>query len=143
MTMVKKSAIFEDPSHTFVIAEAGSNWKMGSYKQDLAMAKKLIKEASKAGADAIKFQTFTAEDLTSIHSKYYKLFKKLELSIQDFDELSSFAKKQKIIFLSDSRDLIMISIARSISSEHFSNSLILFNHSSSCISSIKGRDDRE
>ena len=58
MTMGKKSLIFEDKAHTFVIAEAGSNWKVGKYKDDLTMAKKLIKEAAKAGADAIKFQTF-------------------------------------------------------------------------------------
>ena len=79
----------------FIIAEGGIN-----HNGKVSIAKKIILAAKDAGADAIKFQTFTAEDLTSIHSKYYKLFKKLELSIQDFDELSSFAKKQKIIFLS-------------------------------------------
>ena len=49
---------FDDPKHVFVIAEAGSNWKCGSYEEDLNQAKKLIKCAVKAGADAVKFQTY-------------------------------------------------------------------------------------
>jgi hypothetical protein len=30
----------DDPFHTFVIAEAGSNWKVGNYEDDIARAKK-------------------------------------------------------------------------------------------------------
>ena len=45
-------------SELFIIAEAGSNWKCGNTKQDLAQAKKLIKVASSCGADAVKFQTY-------------------------------------------------------------------------------------
>src|SRR3989338_2425426 len=52
---------FDDISHTFVIAEAGSNWKCGSYEDDLKQAKNLIKIASKAGADAVKFQTYRSD----------------------------------------------------------------------------------
>ena len=47
-------------NHIFVIAEAGSNWKAGTYKNDVKRAKKLIDVASDAGADAVKFQTFRA-----------------------------------------------------------------------------------
>ncbi|AJA92237.1 N-acylneuraminate-9-phosphate synthase [Candidatus Nitrosopelagicus brevis] len=47
-----------NPSEVFIIAEAGSNWKCGTKKQDLAQARKLIKTASVCGADAIKFQTY-------------------------------------------------------------------------------------
>ena len=47
--------------HTFIIAEAGSNWKCGSFEQDLAQAEKLIRIASKSGADAVKFQTYRAK----------------------------------------------------------------------------------
>jgi N,N'-diacetyllegionaminate synthase len=47
-----------DIKHTFVIAEAGSNWKCGSYDDDMNMASNLIKTAAKSGADAIKFQTY-------------------------------------------------------------------------------------
>ena len=45
---------------TFVIAEAGVN-----HNGDLALAKKLVEAAASAGANAVKFQTFTASDLTT------------------------------------------------------------------------------
>ena len=50
----------KNSSDLFIIAEAGSNWKRGTYREDLAQAKKLIKTASICGADAIKFQTYDA-----------------------------------------------------------------------------------
>ena len=41
--MVLKNMInLNNPNHIFVIAEAGSNWKVGTYSQDLKQAKKLI-----------------------------------------------------------------------------------------------------
>ena len=80
---------------TFIIAEGGVN-----HNGCIKIAKQLILAAKKSGADAIKFQTFKATDLTSKNSKYYKLFKKLELSNQEFIELGNFARKKNIIFLS-------------------------------------------
>jgi N-acetylneuraminate synthase len=47
----------------YIIAEAGSNWRMGSPGRDLAMAKALIDVAAAAGADAVKFQSFRPETL--------------------------------------------------------------------------------
>ena len=44
----------------FVIAEAGVN-----HNGSLELAKKLIDAAKEAGADAVKFQTFTAENLVT------------------------------------------------------------------------------
>jgi len=84
-----------DNNPTFIIAEGGIN-----HNGNIKIAKKMIKKASESGADAIKFQTFTASDLTSVKSKYYKLFKKLELNESQFGEISDFAKKHNIIFLS-------------------------------------------
>lgn len=52
---------FDNPNHVFIIAEAGSNWKCGSYDDDLNQAKKLISVAANAGADTIKFQTYRPE----------------------------------------------------------------------------------
>ena len=52
---------FDDPSHTFIIAEAGSNWKCGTFEEDFQRAKELITVAAKAGTDAVKFQTYKAE----------------------------------------------------------------------------------
>ena len=44
----------------YVIAEAGAN-----HNRDLDMALKLIDVAAEAGADAVKFQTYTGKDLYS------------------------------------------------------------------------------
>ena len=67
----------------FIVAEAGIN-----HNGSTRIAKKLIKKAKECGADAIKFQTFKATDLTSNKSKFFKLFKKLELKSHEFAELS-------------------------------------------------------
>ena len=49
------------PGHPcYIIAEAGSN-----HNRDLATARRLIEVAAEAGADAVKFQTYTAEGLYS------------------------------------------------------------------------------
>ncbi len=45
----------------FIIAEAGSNWRLGSSARDTAMGKALIECAAEAGADAVKFQTYRPE----------------------------------------------------------------------------------
>ena len=57
-----------DPNHVFVIAEAGSNWKCGTFEEDLEQSKKLIKAASNAGADAVKFQTYKPETIYSFNA---------------------------------------------------------------------------
>ena len=79
----------------FIIAEGGIN-----HNGKLSLAKKIISKAKAAGADAVKFQTFKAEDLASPKSKFFKIFKKLELDFEEFGELSDYAKNQNIIFLS-------------------------------------------
>ncbi len=49
------------PGHPcYIVAEAGSN-----HNRDLATARRLIEVAAEAGADAVKFQTYTAEGLYS------------------------------------------------------------------------------
>jgi sialic acid synthase SpsE len=49
-----------DGAPCFVIAEAGAN-----HNRDLGMARELIAVAAEAGADAVKFQTYSAETLYS------------------------------------------------------------------------------
>ena len=84
-----------DNSPVFIVAEGGIN-----HNGSISIAKKIILEAVNAGADAIKFQTFKAADLTSTKSKYYNIFKRLEFGADEFGELSDYAKSMKIIFLS-------------------------------------------
>jgi sialic acid synthase SpsE len=55
--MLNKKEIIFSKKRPMIIAEIGNNHE-GSIK----IAKKLIEEASKAGVDAVKFQTFKTED---------------------------------------------------------------------------------
>lgn len=89
---------------TFIIAEAGSN-----HNRDLETAKKLIDVAYDAGADAVKFQTYSAETLYSkktpefSHMKgqnIYDLIKGIELPREWQQELAEYASKKSIMFLS-------------------------------------------
>ena len=47
-----------------IIAEAGSNWKCGTYDEDMIRAKKLIDVAYDCGCDAVKFQKSTTRRRT-------------------------------------------------------------------------------
>lgn len=51
-----------DAQHVFVIAEAGSNWRLGTPDRDRQMARALVDVAVEAGADAVKFQTYRSHD---------------------------------------------------------------------------------
>ena len=98
---------------TYIIAEAGVN-----HNGNLEMALDLVKEAKNAGADAVKFQTFRAENLASKFAKkadyQYKntsnsesqlqMLSKLELSHQDHFELLNLSKEVGIDFLSTAFD---------------------------------------
>ena len=93
----------------FIIAEAGVN-----HNGDFRLAKKLINVAKQAGADAVKFQTFKAENVvteTAGMAEYQKenigskksqlsMIKELELSYKDFIKLKKYCDEKKIIFLS-------------------------------------------
>ncbi len=98
-----------EDSACFIIAEAGVNHN-GSIDQ----AKRLIDVAAQAGADAVKFQTFRADDLVSPQAKkadyqrtgrddqqsQHALLKGLELSLEQFKELKRHCDQQDIMFLS-------------------------------------------
>ena len=103
---------------TLIIAEAGVN-----HNGDINIAKRLVDEAKKAGADIVKFQTFVPELLSSKKTKmanYQKknlgeedsqlnMLRKLALSFDSFVELSDYCKKIGIKFLSTPFDLQSIS----------------------------------
>ncbi|NDB90519.1 MAG: N-acylneuraminate-9-phosphate synthase [Thaumarchaeota archaeon] len=100
-------------SKVFIIAEAGSNWKVGSYNADLKRAKKLIQIAVQSGADAIKFQVFRASTVyvpnagnsdylekSGIKKSINKIFQKSEMPYGMLPEISDYCKKQNIEFMS-------------------------------------------
>ena len=94
---------------TFIIAEAGIN-----HNGNLRLAKKLIFEAKKAGANAIKFQSFIAHrsiskyarkaqyqiNSTNDNKTQLEMVKSLELSADDHYKLYEECKKNKIEFIS-------------------------------------------
>ena len=103
---------FNDPSHIFVIAEAGSNWKCGTFEQDLNQAKNLIKIASNSGADAIKFQTYRPEttyvsnpggsETLSYSENIDTIFEKHAMPYEMIPKLVEFCKEENILFMASS-----------------------------------------
>jgi sialic acid synthase SpsE len=102
----------------YIIAEIGVN-----HNGNFLLAKKLIKEAKKSGADAAKFQIFVPEKVVSEKTalaNYQKrqgitnqldLIKKLKLSESEFLELKSYCVKLKIDFLASVFDLESLDFA--------------------------------
>ena len=93
----------------FIIAEAGVN-----HNGSIELAKQLIDVASNSGADAVKFQTFKAENLvsknaqkaeyqkktTDISESQFDMIKKLELDVNTHKELMAYCQEKNIMFLS-------------------------------------------
>jgi sialic acid synthase SpsE len=102
-----------DGAPVYVIAEAGSN-----HDRDLDQAKRLIDAAAAAGADAVKFQTFTSDRIvaeTTTRAKYLddilppgetmaSLFRKLELPYEWHVILKEHAESSGLDFLSSAFD---------------------------------------
>ena len=86
---------------TFIIAEIGNNHE-GSFN----VACKLIKEARKAGVDAVKFQTFETKNYINQNDvKRFKRLKKFELTKEEFYKLSLVAKNNNLKFISTPFDI--------------------------------------
>ena len=93
----------------FVIAEAGVN-----HNGDTDIARRLMDVAAEAGADAVKFQTFSAERLvtkeapkaeyqkrtTNAGESQYEMLKRLELSETVHRDLMAHARERNLLFLS-------------------------------------------
>jgi N-acetylneuraminate synthase len=99
-------------SPCFVIAEAGVN-----HNGDLALAHRLVDAAADAGADAVKFQTFRADQLAAAEAPLAayqrtgfdgggqrELLARLELSFEAHVELQRHATDRGIVFLSSPFD---------------------------------------
>ncbi len=112
----------------FIIAEAGVN-----HNGSLELAKKMVEVAKECGADAVKFQTFKAENVisrfapkaeyqkqtTGENESQLEMVKKLELSFQDFIDLKNYCDKVGIIFMSTPFDFESIDFLNSIGMEIF------------------------
>ncbi|CAA6827004.1 MAG: N-acetylneuraminate synthase (EC [uncultured Sulfurovum sp.] len=95
--------------YVFIIAEAGVN-----HNGSIELAKKLINVAVESGADAVKFQTFKAENLVSKSAQkaayqkettdnkesQFDMIKKLELDVNTHKELMAYCEEKGIMFLS-------------------------------------------
>jgi N,N'-diacetyllegionaminate synthase len=103
----------------FVIAEAGVN-----HNGSIDLAYKLIDVAYASGADAVKFQTFKAENLvikntqkaeyqkitTGSSESQFQMLKKLELDFKDHKKLLEYCKSKGIIFISSPFDFQSIDL---------------------------------
>ncbi|WP_342566955.1 N-acetylneuraminate synthase [Psychrobacillus sp. FSL K6-4046] len=99
---------------TYIIAEAGVN-----HNGSLEMAKRLVDVAKQAGADAVKFQTFKAENIVTRSAQQadyqvnnlgeatsqFEMLKKLELSYKEFVELKLYCDANQIEFMSTPFDM--------------------------------------
>ena len=101
-------------NRVFIIAEAGVN-----HNGKLELAYKLVDAAVKAGAEAVKFQTFKPEkvvskfaekaeyqkETTGLAESQLDMIKKLNLGYDAFVDLKKYCDKKGIIFLSSPFDL--------------------------------------
>jgi N,N'-diacetyllegionaminate synthase len=99
------------PSHgrCLVIAETGVN-----HNGDVELARALVETAAKAGADAVKMQTFVAErvagraapkaayqiETTGGEESQLEMLKRLELSPEAHEELQALCRKLGVLFVS-------------------------------------------
>ena len=112
----------------FVIAEAGVN-----HNGSIDLAKKLIDVASSSGANAVKFQTFTAKNLatqnikktdyqkntTNPNETQFNMLKKLELTKDMHIELIDYSNKKNIEFLSSPFDHDSINLLNNLGLNKF------------------------
>ena len=115
-------------SRTFIIAEAGVNHN-GSLKKAL----KLIDAAALAGANAIKFQTFKAENLATDYAPkaeyqknkslkketQFQMLKKLEFTDAMHKACFNRCKKKKIIFISSAFDINSLNYLKKFKLSYF------------------------
>ena len=93
--------------NSFIIAEAGVN-----HNGELRKAFELVDIAIDCKADAIKFQTFKASEITTRYNKNleyvdnddktsnYDIINKLSLRFEDFKKINEYCKMKGILFLS-------------------------------------------
>ncbi|WP_271808469.1 pseudaminic acid synthase [Clostridium beijerinckii] len=116
--------IISDESKAFIIAEISAN-----HNHDIEVAKKMIREAKRAGADAVKLQTYTADTITlDCDNEYfqikqgtiwdgttlYKLYKEAYTPWEWHKELMDVAKHEDIICFSSPFDKTAVDFLESL-----------------------------
>jgi N,N'-diacetyllegionaminate synthase len=113
---------------TLIIAEAGVN-----HNGDLALARQLIDVAAEAGADMVKFQTFSADRLATIHAAkagyqtqttdtretQHAMLRRLELTRQMHESLIDHCKAGGIQFFSTGFDVESIDLLAELGLDRF------------------------
>lgn len=94
-THISDNAPFAGPDRVLLIAEIGSNHD-GKFDQAL----RLMDVAAKAGADAVKFQSFLADHLVRKDSPDHAVLKKIELPREWYPRLKQAAAERGMIFFS-------------------------------------------
>ncbi len=111
-----------------IIAEAGVN-----HNGDIALAKKLIDAAADAGADLVKFQTFSADRLATRQAKkadyqnvttestetQHQMLSRLELSASMHGELIGYCATRNIEFFSTGFDIESVDVLINLGMNHF------------------------
>ena len=113
---------------TLIIAEAGVN-----HNGDLELAKQLVDAAAKAGADLVKFQTFSAERLaiastpkaeyqsqtTDQKQSLFAMLEQLELTAEMHEQLIAYCAERGIGFFSTGFDVGSLDYLASLGAERF------------------------
>jgi N,N'-diacetyllegionaminate synthase len=115
-------------NRTLIIAEAGVN-----HNGDLELAKQLIDAAAEAGADLVKFQTFSADRLVTRAAKkadyqnqatdskesQHEMLRRLELTVDMHHELIAHCAARNIGFFSTGFDIESVDLLVSLGQDHF------------------------
>ncbi len=85
---------------TLIVAEVGNN-----HEGSADVAARLVREAAKAGVDAVKFQTFRTEEFVSPRqAERFARMKRFELTQDEFSGLADLARSCGLIFMSTPLD---------------------------------------
>ena len=109
--LIENNRYIGEKQPCFIIAEIGIN-----HNGSINMAKKMVDECVRCGVDAVKFQTFKADEFVSnkkqvytyisrgrkVRESMYKMFKRYEFNEKQWKEIFRYCKKKKILcFKSD------------------------------------------
>lgn len=122
------SRVVGDGHPCFVIAEVGVN-----HNGDSAIAHKMVDAIADAGADCVKFQTFTAQEFCNSADETYEyvsqgkvvresmleMFQRLELKREEFAKLFEHARRRGMIALSTPTDRAAADLLEGLGAEAY------------------------